>query len=122
MLPHAPSFRFAPHTAALSPAVLTAPSSLPWLSSLLSRSSARATLLYALNLALSYLLMLAVMTYNVGVFLVVVGGLAAGKHLTAQRALRATAAAPPEAQPSERSALLNSGTSTSDACCVQTEQ
>ena len=36
------------------------------------------SLLYGLNLALAYLLMLAVMTYNVGYFLVIIVGLTAG--------------------------------------------
>lgn len=37
------------------------------------------TILYAANLVTSYLLMLLVMTYNVGVFFVVIGGLAIGR-------------------------------------------
>ena len=36
------------------------------------------TALYALNVAISYLLMLAIMTYNVGYFIVIVLGLAIG--------------------------------------------
>ena len=39
------------------------------------------SLLYAINLACSYLLMLAVMTFNIGYFFVVVGGLALGNFL-----------------------------------------
>ena len=39
------------------------------------------SLLYAINLACSYLLMLAVMTFNVGYFFVIVGGLALGNFL-----------------------------------------
>jgi Ctr copper transporter family len=58
-----------------------------------------ATLLYAANVTTAYLLMLAVMTYNVGYLLVVVAGLAAGHHLFAQ--------------PGQ--------TTASDVCCVQPE-
>ena len=36
------------------------------------------TVLYAVNVAISYLLMLAVMTYNVGYFVIIVLGLAIG--------------------------------------------
>ncbi|KAK9832396.1 hypothetical protein WJX74_008840 [Apatococcus lobatus] len=56
---------------------------------LLPRSQASSSLqlwhsaLYAINIAFSYLLMLAVMTYNVGYFFVVVLGLATG-HLLFQ--------------------------------------
>eukprot|EP01024_Parvocaulis_polyphysoides_P013619 TRINITY_DN15343_c0_g3_i1.p1 TRINITY_DN15343_c0_g3~~TRINITY_DN15343_c0_g3_i1.p1 ORF type:complete len:183 (-),score=1.12 TRINITY_DN15343_c0_g3_i1:215-715(-) len=39
------------------------------------------TLLYGLNLITSYLLMLAVMTYNCGYFIIIVGGLMTGHHL-----------------------------------------
>ena len=39
------------------------------------------SLLYALNLSFSYLLMLAVMTYNVGYFFVIVLGLALGNFI-----------------------------------------
>ncbi len=39
------------------------------------------TVLYAVNVAISYLLMLAVMTYNVGYFFAIVGGLAVGYFL-----------------------------------------
>jgi len=38
------------------------------------------TVLYGINVTISYLLMLAVMTYNVGYFVVIVVGLTAG-HL-----------------------------------------
>eukprot|EP00884_Botryococcus_braunii_P014752 jgi/Botrbrau1/23278/Bobra.0102s0021.1 len=41
--------------------------------------------LYALNLVISYLLMLAVMTYNAGYFLAIVGGLTVG-HFVFQKA------------------------------------
>ena len=56
------------------------------------------TLLYAVNVAISYLLMLAVMTYNVGYFFAIVVGLAAG-YFT----------------------FFNSSspTATSDVCCAQ---
>ena len=49
----------------------------------MSITAARAThsLLYAVNLSFSYLLMLAVMTYNVGFFFVIVLGLALGNFL-----------------------------------------
>ena len=40
-----------------------------------------ATLLYFLSCLLAYLLMLATMTYNVGIFFAAVFGLAAGYHL-----------------------------------------
>lgn len=36
------------------------------------------TLLYAVNVAISYMLMLAIMTYNVGYFFAIVAGLAVG--------------------------------------------
>ncbi len=39
------------------------------------------TLLYGVNVAISYLLMLAVMTYNVGYFIIIVLGLALGHYL-----------------------------------------
>ena len=39
------------------------------------------TLLYGVNVAISYLLMLAVMTYNVGYFVVIVLGLSLGHYL-----------------------------------------
>ncbi len=47
------------------------------------RTSARAihSLLYAVNLSCSYLLMLAVMTFNIGYFGVIVLGLALGNFL-----------------------------------------
>ncbi|CAL5221667.1 g3896 [Coccomyxa viridis] len=56
------------------------------------------TLLYAVNVAISYLLMLAIMTYNVGYFFAIVVGLAAGYF-----------------------AFFNSAspTATSDVCCPQ---
>ena len=47
--------------------------------------------MYAANVAISYLLMLAVMTYNVGYFIVIVLGLAAG-HLAFFGEASATAA------------------------------
>ena len=49
----------------------------------MSITAARAThsLLYAVNLSFSYLLMLAVMTFNVGFFFVIVLGLALGNFL-----------------------------------------
>ena len=56
------------------------------------------TLLYAVNVAISYLLMLAIMTYNVGYFFAIVVGLAAGYFI-----------------------FFNSSspTATSDVCCAQ---
>ncbi len=39
------------------------------------------TVLYGVNVAISYLLMLAVMTYNVGYFVVIVLGLAIGHFI-----------------------------------------
>ena len=39
------------------------------------------TLMYAVNVTISYLLMLAIMTYNVGYFIAIVGGLAAGHFI-----------------------------------------
>lgn len=47
------------------------------------RSSSRLflTLLYGVNVGISYLLMLAVMTYNVGYFIVIVLGLALGHYI-----------------------------------------
>ena len=46
-----------------------------------TRDKAILTLLYFANLATSYLLMLAVMTYNVGFFLAVSGGMALGYYV-----------------------------------------
>ena len=40
------------------------------------------TLLYALNVTISYLLMLAIMTYNAGYFIIIVLGLALGHFLS----------------------------------------
>ena len=73
-----------------------------WLHRSLASPEARVkialTLLYAVNVAISYLLMLAVMTYNVGYFFAIVVGLAAGYF-----------------------AFFNSAspTATSDVCCAQ---
>ncbi len=49
------------------------------------------TAMYAVNVAISYLLMLAIMTYNVGYFIAIVLGLAAG-HLAFFSEASATAA------------------------------
>ena len=46
-----------------------------------SRVRLALTVLYAVNVAISYLLMLAIMTYNVGYFFAIVGGLSVGYFL-----------------------------------------
>lgn len=74
------------------------------------RSASRAgertyiSLLYGLNIATSYLLMLAVMTYNVGYFFIIVAGLALGHFIF----LPAASAANPAAM-----------VTLSEACCPQ---
>jgi copper transporter 1 len=45
------------------------------------------TLLFGVNVAISYLLMLAVMTYNVGYFIIIVAGLMAGHYIFFNAAL-----------------------------------
>ena len=78
-------------------------------------TSAKASLLYASNLLTSYLLMLAVMTLNVGVLLVIIAGLCVGRYimaiLTAERARTASAFLADQA-------LMEELVEGSDTCCV----
>ena len=60
--------------------------------------SLKTTALYALNALVSYLLMLAVMSFNVGVLLAVVLGMALGRH--------ASSRGRSQAEPEDRAALL----------------
>jgi copper transporter 1 len=85
--------------------------------------SLKATALYAFNALVSYLLMLAVMSYNVGVLLAVVLGMALGRH--------ASSRGRSQAEPEDRAALLEqegaragsaSGASAdADVCCPPRE-
>jgi hypothetical protein len=81
--------------------------------------SPKALALYGLNALLSYMLMLAAMTYNGGVLIVIVVAMVAGRALVLSLGLRGRARLAPlaggeSAAEREAAALL---ATTSDACC-----
>ena len=81
-------------------------------------SPGKATALYTLNALTSYLLMLAVMTYNIGVLLAVLTGMCVGRFATSSRAAARRGAAIAETDAPEAPLLTGAeAAATADICC-----